>query len=141
MDDDGIETNFIFRKKYFGGALTDQEKTAITRAFYDNLQASQYVLCFRGAGNFSVRLYETLAMGRIPVFINTDCLVPLVDKLEWRNHVIWIEYNERHKINDKIHEFHSKMNPQQFENLQIENRKLWEKNLTLGGFFRTQLMN
>lgn len=141
MDDEAIETNFIFRKKYFGGALTDAQKQKTTKEFYDNLRDSQYVLCFRGAGNFSVRFYEALAMGRIPVFINTDCLVPLEDTLRWKQHVVWIEYKERHRIADKIKEFHQNMDAAQFIHLQKENRKLWEKKLTLGGFFKAQLIN
>jgi hypothetical protein len=141
MDDEAIETNFIFRKKYFGGALTDTQKQKTTKEFYDNLRDSQYVLCFRGAGNFSVRFYEAMAMGRIPVFINTDCLVPLEDTLRWKQHVVWIEYKERHRIADKIKEFHQNMDAAQFIHLQKENRKLWEKKLTLGGFFKAQLIN
>lgn len=141
MDDTAIETNFIFRKKYFGGALTKTEKEKLTKEFYDNLRDSQYVLCLRGAGNFSVRLYETLAMGRIPVLVNTDCLIPLIDIIDWKKHVVWVEYKERHLVAQKIKEFHHHLTPEQFENLQRENRLLWEKKLTLGGFFRTQLIN
>ena len=38
----------------------------------DNL----YGLCVRGFGNFSFRLGETLMMGRIPILIDTECILP-----------------------------------------------------------------
>ena len=59
--------------------------------FYENMVSSDYIVCVRGGGNFSVRLYETLAMGRIPIFINTDCLLPLNKSIDWKKHVVWIE--------------------------------------------------
>ena len=34
--------------------------------------ASPYILCVRGAGNYSARFYEALALGRIPVLVNTS---------------------------------------------------------------------
>ena len=36
-------------------------------------------------------MYETLALGRIPVFINTDCTLPFSNIIEWDKHVVWIE--------------------------------------------------
>jgi hypothetical protein len=45
--------------------------------FKNNMLANQYQLCARGNGNYAQRLFETLAYGRIPVFIDTDCKWPL----------------------------------------------------------------
>ena len=74
---DKVKTNFIYRENYRGGAITTEQRTKTTLEYYNNILESDYVLCVRGAGNFSVRLYETLMMGKIPVFVNTDCLLPL----------------------------------------------------------------
>lgn len=131
--------NFIERKKYRAGATvnTDRKKTELE--FYDNMLSSNYIICIRGAGNFSVRLYETLAMGRIPVFINTDCILPLPKAIDWKKHVVWIEYNELHKLEEKINTFHNNLTEEEFRALQFSNRKLWEEYLNLKGFFRTYL--
>jgi Exostosin family len=134
-----INTQFIYRKSYQGGALTEADKMKITQEFYDNIKESQYILCFRGAGNFSIRFYETLAMGRIPIFVNTDCILPLADVIDWKQHVVWIEYHERHRIVEKVLEFHHRYNASTFEALQLRNRKLWEEKLTLTGFFKSLL--
>lgn len=134
-----LTANFIERKKYRAGVITKEARIKTTQEFYNNLKDTQYTVCVRGAGNFSVRLYETLAMGRIPVFINTNCILPLVDKIDWKKHVVWIEEDELHLIEEKIMLFHNQLTPKTFIDLQHSNRKLWEEKLTLGGFFKTAL--
>ena len=130
-----IDTNFIIRKKYRAGITANQSEHKTTFEFYDNLRDSDYVVCVRGAGNFSIRFYEALAMGRIPVFINTNCALPFDDKLDWKKHVVWVEYKERHKVVEKVLEFHRGLSERDFIDLQLANRKLWEEYLTLRGYF------
>ena len=134
-----IATHFIYRKKYRAGATTQTARQKTTLEFYDNMQQSDYVVCVRGAGNFSIRFYETLAMGRIPVFINTDCLLPLADTIDWKKHVVWVEYKERHLVGDKVKAFHALLTEDQFKYLQAANRKLYQEKLSLGGFFKESL--
>lgn len=66
-----IETAFILRDQFMGG-LTQQSKDE----FYINMMNSHFNVCNRGAGNFSIRFYETLAAGRIPVLLDTDIVLP-----------------------------------------------------------------
>ncbi len=121
-----VKTNFIVRKDYRAGVMHDISHRTVLE-FYDNLRDSDYVLCARGSGNYSVRFYETLAMGRIPVYV------------EWKKHVVWVEKSEIKNIGKKIRDFHNNLNPQAFESLLISNRKLWEDHLTLGSYFKTIL--
>ena len=46
------------------------------RDFAQSLQRSAFVLCPRGHGTSSIRLYETLAAGRVPVVISDDWVPP-----------------------------------------------------------------
>lgn len=134
-----IRANFILRKQHRAGVETlknrDTHKT--TLEFFDNIKNSDYVLCVRGVGNFSVRFYETLAMGRIPVFVNTDCILPHDAYLNWKNHVVWVEYKDRHRVAEKVLEFHSKLDGEKLNNLFEANRKLWEDKLKLKTYFQT----
>jgi hypothetical protein len=106
--DEGVKSNFIQRKKYRAGIASSKERLThkTTQAFFDNMLASHYILCVRGGGNFSVRFYETLAMGRIPVFVNTDCLLPLEDEIDWKKNCVWVEFEERKQIAKKVIAFH-----------------------------------
>jgi len=132
-----VKNSFILRKKYRAGVKHNKDTHKTTLAFYDNINQSDYIVCVRGAGNFSVRFYETLALGRIPVFINTDCSLPLDEILPWKEHVVWVEYRERHRVAQKVTEFHQALSETDFIALQQANRNLWKANLTLGGFFKT----
>lgn len=133
MRSDGVKTNFIFRENYRGGAISEAERTKTTLEYYDNILSSDYVLCVRGAGNFSVRFYETLMMGKIPIFVNTDCLLPFENQIDWRKHVVWIEWNERKDIAQLVADFHNRLSDDEFVHLQINNRKLWKETLSVAG--------
>jgi hypothetical protein len=131
-----VKTNFIFRKKYRAGVTSEKDSHKTTLEFYKNLKDSDYVVCVRGAGNFSVRFYEAMAMGRIPVFINTDCSLPLVNWIDWKKHVVWVDYKNRNQVAQKVIEFHDTLSKKDFIDLQLANRILWEEKLTMGGFFK-----
>ncbi|MDX2097388.1 MAG: exostosin family protein [Leptolyngbyaceae cyanobacterium bins.59] len=132
----GIETNFILRQEsVFLGRADDESREKHRNEYVQNLRSSDYILCCRGSGNFSFRFYETLCMGRIPVLINTDCVLPFDSQIDWRNHAVWVEEKELHRLPEKILEFHNSLSPQEFTNLQIECRRLWEKWLAPEGFF------
>jgi len=138
---DSLSTNYIIRSKYRAGATTPEEKHATSLEFYKNMVESDYVVCVRGGGNFSVRLYETLAMGRIPVFVDTDCLLPLEDKINWRKHVVRVESKNSAEICNSIIEFHNKLNFKDFVDLQKSNRQLWNDKLSLHNFFKCLFMH
>ncbi len=134
-----VATNFIVRKKYRAGVTQNKDSHKTTFEFYENLKDSDYVVCVRGAGNFSVRFYEAMAMGRIPIFINTDCALPLDNQIDWKKQVVWVEYKERDQVGQKVKQFHDSLSKDDFIDLQIANRILWKEKLTLGGFFKMLL--
>lgn len=131
-----IHANFILRKKYRAGVSENKDSHSSTHEFYNNLKESDYVVCVRGAGNFSARFYEALAMGRIPVFIDTDCALPFDATFNWRKHVVWVPFKDRNQVAEKTKEFHATLSPKEFIDLQHANRILWQKRFTLNGFFK-----
>lgn len=133
--DINIETNFVYRKRYRAGAKTQKELDATTLAFYQNINECPYTFCMRGAGNFSVRFYETLAMGRIPVLINTDCRLPFSEHINWNNHCLIIDKTNVKNIGSCLLRFHQSIPTKRFQHLQESNRKLWETYFTKYQFF------
>jgi hypothetical protein len=126
-----IDTNFIYRNQYRGGKQTKENRDQTTLEYYNNINNSDYILCVRGAGNFSVRFYETLMMGKIPVFIDTDCLLPFEKNINWKKSVVWINWNERKLISEKILQFHNAISNENFVCLQINNRNIWKDRLSI----------
>lgn len=127
-----VATNFILRKNYGAGAKTAQQKAIARQEFFDNIAANPYTFCMRGAGNFSVRFYETLAMGRIPVVVNTDIRLPLDDQIDWSKHCVMV--SEESMIQELV-AFHKAISPEGFVQMQIDNRNLWLNFLEREAYF------
>lgn len=104
-----IDYRFYKRKKYRAGVTRNKETHETTIQFYDNMLESQYVLWVRAAEDFSVRFYETLVMGRIPLYVHTDGYLPLPNAIDWKDHVVWVDYKDRHHIAEILLEFHTQL--------------------------------
>lgn len=136
----GLRTNFIVRKGFVGGAVRDGITDAhmlrrVRHEYVQNMLDSDYILCARGAGNFSYRLYETLSCGRIPVFVDTDCVLPYDFMIDWREYMVWVEEDALHEIGQRVLEFHERLSERDFANLQGECRLMWERYVRPEGFF------
>lgn len=127
--DKTIKTNFVFREKYRAGADTTESRRNTTLEYYKNILSSDYVICIRGSGNFSIRLYETLMMGKIPVFIDTDCILPFMNIINWKDHLVWVDWDDVDNISKIILDFHRNISNNEFKSLQLKNRKLWLEKL------------
>jgi hypothetical protein len=103
--------------------------------FLQNLLESDYVLCARGYGNFSHRLYEALACGRIPLFIDTDCVLPFDFAIDWKRFCVWVDQTDLRSVADRVAEFHASISGEEFEELQVACRRLWEEWLSPEAFF------
>lgn len=132
-----ISSNMILRTKYRAGYRPKvKDPFHPTRIeFIENILNSDYTICVRGGGNFSVRFYETLVLGRIPIFINTDCVMPLDEVVDYKKHMVWVEQDEIPYIGEKILDFHHSLSNEEFKTLQIECRNFWKNYLTFNGFF------
>mgnify|MGYP002777057409 FL=1 len=132
-----IEPNFVQRD--YPVFFTEPDfafQQRMRMEYVQNMVDSDYVFCCRGSGNYSFRFYETLSCGRIPVFVDTDCVLPYDFAVNWKNYCVWVKETELHKIDEKIAEFHERISPQEFINLQYECRNLWEQWIAPAGFHR-----
>jgi hypothetical protein len=135
----GVTTNFVRRDNFWGGSFSRftgakaDSRRRVRLEYLDNILSSDYTLCLRGGGNFSYRFYETLSLGRVPLFVNTDCALPFAapheGDVDWRKHVLWVEQRDLPRIGDIVREFHDSLTPDSFEALQRSNRRLWEEYL------------
>ncbi|MGA3067876.1 MAG: exostosin family protein [Tepidisphaeraceae bacterium] len=138
----GIQSNFLTRNAYWAGAAKQSTSKFQARSqFLENLLGNDYTLCIRGAGNFSYRLYETLAAGRIPLFVNTLCVLPMEDQIDWKNHCVWVEESQLRQTGAILKQFHQRISPGQFIELQRRNRELWEQKLSPFGYYRELLQS
>jgi hypothetical protein len=69
--------------------------------FLEITKRSKYVLCPRGYGNTSFRMYETMQLGAVPVYISDDFFTPWNDELDWNEFCVLIPSDKIYDI-DKI---------------------------------------
>lgn len=131
-----LVSNFVLRATFWGGAIGNPSSMSRARQEYvQNMLESDYVLCVRGIGNFSYRLYETLSMGRIPLFVDTDCVLPLDFEIDWRDYCIWVDESDIDRIGDRVVEFHESVSEAELQERQRACRRLWERHISPEGFF------
>ena len=84
-NNNNLISNFIIRKDFWGGKPNDP---GLSTEFTDNIINSHFTICNRGRGNFSMRFYQTLSAGRIPILVDTDMVFPFVDEIDWDSIII-----------------------------------------------------
>ena len=61
-----------------------------TESFRFFLSNSKFALCPRGYGKTSFRLYESIQLGCIPVYIYDDPWLPFKDVIDWQNNCVMV---------------------------------------------------
>ena len=134
-----VATNYVLRTQYRAGIANAQTKNDLAeqsrREFVENVLGTDYTLCVRGGGNFSLRFYEALALGRIPILIDTDCAIPFSDLIDWRRFIPWVDAHDLHEAPQIVADFHARFSNEEFRAHQLACRQLWVDRLSPDGFF------
>ncbi|MGB3491328.1 MAG: exostosin family protein [Elainellaceae cyanobacterium] len=134
-----VDTNFDVSNEMEFLDPKDPEKRnnplKVRRRFVQNIVDSDYVLCCRGAANYSCRIFETLCCGRIPVLIDSDRPLPYDFMVDWKEYCVWIDKTETSQIAEKVADFHNQLSPTEFEELQKKCRQFWKEWISPEGFY------
>jgi len=135
-----VRCEFISRGSYLGAAplaaFDGKHPLSEERAvFLRNLFECPYNLAVRGKGNHSVRLFEILCAGRIPLFVDTACVLPFEHDIDWKRHMVRVDAADIGRIGDLFADAHASCEEGRFEELQRSNRRLWEDWLRPEPFF------
>lgn len=128
-----IQTDFILRSHYKGGASSREDSLRVEKDFYQNIASNLFTLCIRGMGNYSVRFYQTLAMGRIPVLIDTDSLLPFSGHLDYMDLIVSVPYAQRFRTDQYIVSYLKGKTPEDLREIQRRCRNLWLENFQVNG--------
>jgi hypothetical protein len=138
LNDQNVVCDFIIRDQFAfdqWGKL-DLSTTSLNRIqFIENMYHSPYALCARGGANCSLRLYEALSCGRIPIIVDTDCVFPFEDVVCWSDYAIIVPQEKIRSIGSIIRKSHCEMLDSQFEARQIMCRQLWDEWVCPQGFY------
>ncbi|MDP6561852.1 MAG: exostosin family protein [Candidatus Peribacteraceae bacterium] len=132
-----IEPNFIIRNSYSGHTSTIKTDPELARREYiDNLLGSDYALIIKGDGNYSYRFYEALSLGRIPVLLDTECVLPLEDKINYDEFIVRVPYGDLYHLDRIVADHYENISDQQFIDMQKRGREVFEKYLKVDSFLK-----
>lgn len=128
-----FDTKYIIRNRYRAGTKKNtQIRVTTTQEYYQNQRDSDLIICARGGGNFSVRFYETLAMGRIPIFIDTDSPLPDISPLNWKDHIIICDSKNVKNLPQITAKW---LKGKELKEVFAQNRRLWKDKLFMSSFW------
>ncbi len=131
-----ITTDFVLRSHYKAGATTQESILQVEKEFFDNIDSNLFTLCIRGMGNYSVRFYQTLAMGRIPVWIDTDGVLPFASHIDYSGMVIRVPFSDRFEADRYILDFLDGKTQEDLDRIQARCRAVWLEHFRLDGMLR-----
>ncbi len=131
-----VETNFLVRRSFSASSKTISLSPKQARAEYiETLINSDFGLSPKGEGNFSLRFFENLSLGRIPIMIDTDCVLPLEDFIDYEKAILRVSYKDIQKLPEIIADFYALQTEESWNARQTEARNLFRNYLRYDSFF------
>lgn len=127
----------IIERPFYSGhraSVPIDEKT-IRAEYVDNLRNSDLALCVRGDANASQRFFEALSAGRIPLFLDTDAVLPLEEVVGYRRCLVCVPSRDVHRIGAYVHAWWTKTDETAYRAAQQEAKALFQKYLRLDRYF------
>ena len=116
--------NFRLRKTFSGSFKTASGDLRVLRQeLVDTILGSDYALDVRGDANDSSRLFEILALGRIPLLVNTERNLPFRDSVRYEDFCVIVDFRDIKRLPEIIAEFHRTVTPERFEDMQRAARR------------------
>jgi hypothetical protein len=129
-------TNFIIRNFFSANKKTIKGKTdEVRREFIDAIDKSDLPLVVRGNGNFSLRFFEVLSLGRVPLFIDTDVGLPLEKEIDYDSFMLRVNHSDIDKLPKIIDNFWSKLSDEEYLTMQKKAREVFETKLKPAVFY------
>ena len=131
-----VATNFIIRRSFSGAARTIELPPAKARAqFIDSIVGSDFVLAPKGDGNYSNRFIEALALGRIPVLIDTYVALPLQEVVPYDKIMVRVPMREVARAAQYVRGFYDALDEEGWKDRQRLARSVFERYLRQSSFF------
>lgn len=121
-----VTSNFLVRSTFSGSSKTAQGDLAVLRQeFVDNILGSDYGLAVRGDPNISTRLFEVCSLGRIPLLLDTQCVLPFETEINYRNFCVIVDYRDIRQLPEHLAQFHKNISPERFKEMQRIAREMY----------------
>lgn len=137
-----IKTKFIVRESFSANINTiSLDPTVARKEYIDVLFNCDFALAPKGDGNFSVRFFEALSLGRVPILIDTDCVLPLSDKINYDLFIVRVPHTQIKNTPQIVSDLFQKLTSSEFIEIQQRARSAYEKYLRYDAFFNELFSN
>ena len=127
------------RKRFSAHARTiEVPPEQARREYIESIKNCLFTLAPRGDGNYSLRFYEALSLGRIPVLIDTDMILPLADRIAYDEFMVRVPSGRLAELPDILFEFWQSHSEEELRSMQEKARQAFEL-LHVPAFLRTVL--
>jgi len=112
-----------FHGHWPSGAVREERR----KAYITSLADSMTVLCPRGSGQNSIRFFEVLSMGRIPILVSDTCSLPFEDEIDYASFTLRIPEAALDKAGSILAEWLTWHTPEQIVAKCRTARQVWER--------------
>ena len=135
LQTNGVSCRFIVRPFYSGHRMSvTLDASDIRREYVENLRLCDIALCVRGDANASQRFFETLSASRIPLFLDTDCVLPLEERIDYNRVLLRISWKELPRIAKRVRDWQGTLRRKMLK-IEQEAREIYDTYLRLDRFF------
>ena len=131
-----VGTSFVIRRSFSGSTSTIALDPARARQEYlQNMVKSDFVLAPKGDANYSVRFFEALSLGRVPILIDTDTCLPFADKIDYSKCALVVSYKDIERLPQIVADFYAALSPEAWRAMQQEARRVFVEYLRYDSFW------
>jgi len=131
-----VLTKFIIRGSFSAALRTvELDPVQARREFIDSIIESDFVLAPKGDGNYSNRFLETLSLGRIPVLLDTEMVLPFADEIDYDRIMVRVAMGDVDKTPELVRVWYDAHDAAMWEASQRRAREVFETRLRFDAFF------
>lgn len=124
----GLRVHKQLNNFFYGTLETEQDKRLpeLRRTFLETMQRSRLVLVPRSRpGVNRYRFFEAMSMGRVPVLIGDDVMLPFPNSQTWKRCVLRVPEAEVDELGTLIKKYLATMDHRQLRRSGLYGRKFW----------------
>lgn len=119
--------------------LSPEERCLLRSEYISSILDSWLILCPRGTGSSSVRMYEAMALGRIPVVISDEYIFPLKNEINYTDFCLIMPEKEVENL-PQLAAIWLKKNRSQLSKKCSMARSVWEQYFSNFSYVRSKLL-
>lgn len=121
-----VKAHFLVRASYSAHRGTASKDPAVLREeFIEVMEQSDYCLDVRGDANASIRLFEILSLGMIPVIVDTERNLPFSDRVDYSSFSLIADFRTIDTLPEQISAFHKNVSQEQLDHMRQKAREAY----------------